>query len=412
VTLDATFQMEAPQPCGRCGERAGRRAVAICNREPTVDAPVAPKFVRSSGLHEVRGMLSLLKKLTRKRRLRQIRTARSRKRRKQKCRKRPVRKLRTYHAAPNEIEAPRRVDILDFHGRELGRFIRAVADAVLVRHEAVSLNFRETEAFIAGGTILLFAELDRIKSQSELEKPLTLIDPRRRRAKEVLKQIGLYELTGDSCDVVPLRDDVIYWKATKGANQSGHQMAMIEVVAERVRATYADTLLLHQVWRGVSEAVTNSVEHAYKKPRGDGFNGLAETKWWMFTQVRDNMFGVAVCDLGCGYRATIEETIPEQFISQLAATFAGSSKDARAIHTAMEYGRTGTHYPNRGKGSRDAMSVLESHKAGNLVIISNSGTMAYEFREGRPPRHTSGSLELDVRGTIVLWWLPLRGVGE
>lgn len=286
---------------------------------------------------------------------------------------------------------------------ELRAFLDAVAERVLVEGKSVLLDFSETEQLHVAGAILMYAELDRVIAQSDLEKPVTLIHPRRRRSREVLKQIGLYEVAGDKCDTIPSREDVVHWKTAKGRDQSGERIAMLGVVTEE----YKTQLTIASLWRGVSEAVANSVEHAYKKPRKDGFMGLPETKWWMFTQVRDGYFTVAVCDLGCGYRATIGETLPERFVSQLAETFAQLNKDARAIHTAMEYGRSGTQEEHRGKGSRDAMSVLERHKGGDLMIMSNTGWMRYVFQDGKLSERHNGSLGTSINGTIIWWKLPL-----
>lgn len=315
------------------------------------------------------------------------------------------------YVAPGElIKAPGRFDVTKGSGREVVKFLRAVATTVLVNGMAVKLDFRLTETFYPAATVLLYAEIDRIVSMSALPKPVSILDPRARRPREVLKQIGIHEITGDRCDVVPEREDVVYWKATKGVDQSGEKLAMLEVVAHRVNAAHARQLELSGAWRGVSEAVANSVEHAYKLPRSDGFTGLAETRWWMFTQLRQGTFTMAVCDLGCGYRATIAQTLPEKFVAEVLTRFAGGNRDAIAIRAAMEYGRSGTKRTERGKGSRDALSVVQKHGAGELLIFSNTGWMQYVFRDGALTSETEGELGIDIRGTIIWWKLPLKGV--
>jgi hypothetical protein len=314
------------------------------------------------------------------------------------------------YVVPGEvIRAPTRFDVIRGSGREVVKFLRAVAHWVLVDEQPVKLDFRTTESFYPAGTILLYAELDRIVSLSKLPKPVTLMDPIARRPREVLKQIGIHEITKDRCDVIPEREDVVYWKATKGLNQSGEKLAMLEAVAGRVNKSHAKQLELSGAWRGVSEAVANSVEHAYKFARSDGFAGLPDTRWWMFTQLRHETFVMAVCDLGCGYRATIDQTLPEKFVSEVAARFGVANRDAVAIHTAMEYGRSGTRRSERGKGSRDALSVVQRHGAGELLILSNTGWMRYVFKGGAEVEKHNGDLGIDIRGTIVWWRLPLKG---
>ncbi len=286
----------------------------------------------------------------------------------------------------------------------------AVSRRVLTEKLPTKLDFKNTKNFHVPGTILLFSELDRIISSAQIAKPVTIIDPLSRKAREVLKQIGIHNLTGDSCDIVPQREDVVYWKATKGNTQSGNAYgSLVESIAERANKNHTRQLELSGLWRSVNEAVANSIDHAYKKPRGDGFTGLEETKWWMFSQIKDGIFTLAVCDLGCGYRLTINETIPEKFVANCAAAFVGKNRDALAIDTAMQYGRSGTHADERGKGSRDVLSLLEKHGDGEVVVHSNTGWMKYEYKNKRECNRKHGGLGIDIGGTIVWWKLPLNG---
>ena len=311
------------------------------------------------------------------------------------------------------IQAPPSFNLIRGAGVEVAKFLRAVSYRVLVDREKVTLNFKNTEQFAVPGTILLFAELDRIISLSQISKPITIVDPIRRRPREVLKQIGIHNLSGDRSDVIPVREDVVYWKATKGNSQSGDTYgSLVEAIAERANRDHAKQLEVSGLWRSVNEAVANSVDHAYKKPRHDGFSGLDQTKWWMFSQIKDGVFTLAVCDLGCGYRKTISETIPEKFIASISATFAGRNRDALAIDTAMEYGRSGTKESNRGKGSRDVLSLLQKHGNGELVVLSNSGWMRYEYKNSKETNKNTGELNIDIGGTILWWKLPLKELGH
>lgn len=314
------------------------------------------------------------------------------------------------YVPPGEyIRAPNSFNLIRGAGREVCKFLRAVSISVLRNKQSVRLDFSGTEEFHVPATILLFSELDRIVSTSDLPKPITIIDPARRRPREVLKQIGIHNLTGDSCDIVPEREDVVYWKATKGGTQSGDSFGnVVEVIAERANRDHTAKLEVSGLWRSVSEAIANSIDHAYKKSRYDDFSGLAETKWWMFSQIRDGVFTLAVCDLGCGYRSTINETIPEKFVARIASTFAGKNRDALAIDTAMEFGRSGTNQENRGKGSRDALSLLQKHGNGELVVLSNTGFMCYEYKNSKEQDRFDGDVGIDIGGTIVWWKLPLE----
>jgi hypothetical protein len=308
------------------------------------------------------------------------------------------------------IKAPNSFNVILGAGKHVVKFLRAVSRRVLIEKLPTRLDFKDTEHFLVPGTILLFSELNRIVSLAEIPKPVTIIDPHSRRAREVLKQIGVHNLTGDSCDIVPEREDVVYWKATKGKTQSGDTYgSLVESIAERANKDHTKQIEVSGLWRSVNEAVANSIDHAYKKPRADGFSGLDETKWWMFSQIKDGIFTLAVCDLGCGYRQTIGETIPEKFVATCAAAFVGKNRDALAIDTAMQYGRSGTNAGNRGKGSRDVLSLLEKHGDGEVVVLSNTGWMKYGYKNKKECNREHGGLGIDIGGTIIWWKLDLNG---
>jgi hypothetical protein len=313
------------------------------------------------------------------------------------------------YVVPGEIiVAPGEFNLIKGGGTEVVKFLRAVADRVLTQSKPVQLDFRRTRQFHVPGAIYLYAELDRIISLSSLAKPITIRDPRARKPREVLKQIGLYELTRDKCEIVPQFDDVIYWRTTKGSDQSGDKLQLLEPVAEKANASSRRHVAVGDIWRGISEAVANTVDHAYIKPRSDRHGSHPEVRWWMFTQLKDARLTAAVCDLGCGYSQTIDRYIPETVIAQFKQLIQGANADALAIQTAMEYGRSGTRQGHRGKGSRDAISVLDKHGAGELVILSNSGWVRYVFQGGKQTGIFSEALGIDIRGTIVWWNLGLE----
>ncbi len=309
----------------------------------------------------------------------------------------------------DRINAPIRFNLTNGDGVEVVKFLKAVANRVLNQQKPIKLNFRNTEFFYVPGAILLFAELNRIINLSTIQKPITIIDPYKPKPREVMKQIGIHQLTGDECNVVPSKDDVIFWKATKGAKQTGDDLGpILEFVTERANKEHAEQIEVSKLWRGVSEAVSNTIDHAYTFARADNFNGLEDTKWWMFTQIKDARFAVAVCDLGCGYKQTINQTIPESFRSGFKKIFSAENQDSSAIKIAMEYGRSGTKETNRGKGSKDALSVLAKHGSGTLFIFSNTGWVEYIIKKNKKEIIKQGNIEIDIGGTIVWWDLPLE----
>lgn len=350
-----------------------------------------------------------MKKPTRKLRLRLIRLARYKETWRLKRRFKHFVDKKSKFVQPGEIiKAPARFNMTRGAGAEVVKFLKATAYTVLKLRKPVKLNFKHTEAFFAPGAILLYAELNRIIAESDLPKPITIINPYRQKPREVLKQIEIHKLTSDTCEVIPTKDDVVFWRIKKGASQSGEDLGpLLEYVAECANKEHVRKVELNGIWRGVSEAVANVVDHAYEHPRKDGFAGLEDSKWWMLTQIRDARFTAAVCDLGCGYINTIQRNIPETFLSKVFGMLIGENQDSLAIQAAMEYGRSGTKLSNRGKGSRDALSVLQNHGAGELFILSNSGWVRYKIQNNKDSI-TTGDVGINIGGTIIWWSLPLK----
>lgn len=355
-----------------------------------------------------------MKKLTSSAKLRLFRLASYSERKRKKRKKLKYTSVKNRFVKPLErISAPIKFNLTNGDGVEVVKFLKAVSNRVLNQKKSAVLDFKNTEFFYVPGAILLFAELNRVINLSEIQKPITIISPYKPKPREVMKQIGIYQLTADNCDVIPSKDDVIFWKATKGATQTGDSLGpLLEFVTERANNEQTRQIEVKGLWRGVSEAVANTIDHAYTFPRADKFEGLKETKWWMFTQLKGARFAIAICDLGCGYKQTINHTIPESFSSIWKKTFGGQNQDSTAIKIAMEYGRSGTKDTNRGKGSKDALSVLKKHGSGTLVILSNTGWVKYKVDDNENEIVIQGNIEIDIGGTIVWWDLPIEAYDD
>lgn len=303
--------------------------------------------------------------------------------------------------------------VIGWHGNDLRaliKFIRAMQQRVVHQGETTILDFTGTAKIAAPGALLLYAEIDRAIALSKLPKPITIKPPRDTLPRQVFKQLEFLALTGDSLDIVPDRDDVVYWRCTRGADQSGDQPGeLISRVADKANGFVAQSLRAEDVWRGVSEAIVNSTEHAYSEELDGTVPPHPFNKWWLLTNVKEGAFTAAVCDTGVGYRKTTLRTIPDEFRALLRRAFAGQNADISAIRTAMEYGKSRTGLDERGKGSRDALSVLKRHGTGELAMISNRGQVFYKLESGQDePSVEMTNLPMDIRATLVWWHLPLN----
>ncbi len=308
------------------------------------------------------------------------------------------------------LVAPFNFNLTRGDGRTIREFLDTLDEKVLQQGLEVQLDFRRTVRFMVPGALLLYAELHRVISLSTLAKPVKISAPKSDRARQVMKQIGIFELTGDVVAVKVNRADVIYWRLAKGQSQSGDEMQILEMVADRVNQSDTARIEKSGLWRGVTEAVNNAHEHAYKTTRADGFAGLQNVRWWLLTQIREQRFTAAVCDLGCGYEKTLDITTREWFQSIPRRISGLTNSDTEAIQAALAYGRSGTRLTERGKGSRDALALLEKHGNGELYLLSNRGVVRYVCKRGRLELKSVSPLDFDVKGTIIWWNLDLGAI--
>ena len=326
------------------------------------------------------------------------------------------RALRTARRTPSFTEpkrtltlvAPENFNLTRGDGKRVEELLRDVEQVVLGRCQPVRIDFRNAKRIYVPGALILFAGLNRVIRLSKLDNPIRILPPIAIRARQVMKQIGLFDLCGASVAIKPTRDDVVYWRLATGATQSGDELQIIDAIAERVNVSDAQNVQASGLWRGVSEAVNNAHEHGYKLPRADGFTGLESRRWWLLTQIRDQTFTAAVCDLGCGYAATLEPEILEWFGGLVPRLRSLENSDTQAIQAAMEYGRSSTRKTERGRGSRDALALLERHGEGDLYVLSNRGYVRYSCKRQKVEVKTIAPLDFSVRGTIIWWNLRLR----
>lgn len=357
--------------------------------------------------------VSKMKKLKHKSYIRHLRKIRARKKKDKKERKKTLKKLvqkkqRKLNALQKRIVAPTHIQIGGKNNAiALIQCIKDTSDYVLKHKQQVALDFTRTETIRAEGMILLYAELDRIIACAKIEKPISTIPPQQQKPHEVLQQVGFYSLVGEHHDVAPCMDDVVHWKKFRGSDQNGENLAELENIG-------IDPEKIKTIWRGVTEAINNSVEHAYAIPRElDGFQGN-HMRWWMFTHITDKEAIFVVCDLGCGYKNTINNTIGIKIANQIkAALRLKANIDSQSIAVAMEYGRTATNKFERGKGSKDALSIISRNKSGRLAIYSNKGYVMYEKKEQDNKNRTTfkpkqKKLDCSINGTIVWWSFPLN----
>lgn len=167
------------------------------------------------------------------------------------------------------------------------------------------------------------------------------------------------------------------------------------------------TRVRQHVFRAVSEAMTNVVQHAYqtKNFRSQQTAQKMRGRWWFTASLdaKGNRFSLAFYDAGVG----IPKTLPRRYgMEKLRAVLSllpfVDPDDAQMVEAAMILGRTRTALQHRGKGLMDLASLIDSVGDGEMTIHSRRGKVTYSVGAT-----VAANCERSVEGTLIEWRLPL-----
>jgi ABC-type transporter Mla MlaB component len=259
----------------------------------------------------------------------------------------------------------------------------------------VNLDFSNIEKVHADGMLLFLAELRRLIKHTEGELKITCIPPQSDKVCQVFQQIGLFDLLGHSHSAVPKDDDVINWRFAHGRKVEGQRY-------EDVLAEYDGNIaqpLQENLFAGITEAMTNVLNHAYALPREDETGIVNSREWWMFSQSKDDQLTVAFLDLGAGIPKTLPLKRPAlwQKLVRLNRTL-----DSRTIEYALKDSISRTNESHRGKGLGQMARVVDLVPGGVITILSNFGGLTRKG-SGISRRDYSDS----IQGTMIFWKIPL-----
>jgi hypothetical protein len=308
------------------------------------------------------------------------------------------------HAGPitfTRIKAPKIWSLYEPNQRrELAKFIKAYRATMLQGNGGAIVDFSLTETIYPSGGLLVHAELDRI---SRLVK-----DRRRLRCKpahpkslahQVLKQVGMYTSLDHPYDNVPAIDQsVVHWRNATGVKAQGQEGWS---VVENFEGELSD-VLKGTLFKGITEALTNAVHHAYQTNRKDGTNIQGEKRWWMFSQQRDGFLTIVFCDLGIG----IPNSLPlkkNKNLNALLAKLKGDTSDVQSIRIATELGKTRTLEDNRALGLSEILDAARNAEQGGCIIYSNRG----QFGFAHDGRVIENQYSNSIYGTLIEWRVPL-----
>ena len=230
--------------------------------------------------------------------------------------------------------------------------------------------------------------------------------PRKPRSLQVLTQTGICELLHMEKAPAVDREDTVHWKHTSGEWLIAQPARLVNL------AQPAIGLNSESLYNGMIEAIANSIEHAYKSHPARRSFSPKQDGWWGFQQLRNGELSTCICDLGIGVSRALPlkmATEPDLLRKLLHAHRSLKGADRRALLAAVEYGRSGTKQPERGKGLRDAQKVIDDAGEGAFHLISYSGMYFYQRKRGEKHADTgTRRLQGSIGGTISYWRFPVE----
>ncbi|CAN5874579.1 hypothetical protein BH11PSE12_BH11PSE12_20750 [soil metagenome] len=302
--------------------------------------------------------------------------------------------------AYTKIKAPLVVSLENpAHHTDVSAFCEKLRKSIYHSRNPTVIDFSDTNKFVSGGTLVIFAEISRLLELTAYSVPVDCIAPRNNKASQVLKQIGLYKLLKKRVPIKIFAHDVIKWCAATGMGAEGSKF-------EPILGAYDGKItksLSTGLFNNITEAMTNTGQHAFIKSRDDGIPDGHEIvqRWWMFSQERDGYLTVAFCDLGAGIPNTLNIKYPT-IVQNLKQAVGLKIKDSNYLSEAIKLGNSRTGKSFRGKGLYRMVRLIEQMEGGQLLIYSNSGRLEVSSK-GIVLSDYSKSLY----GTVIFFRVPL-----
>lgn len=298
--------------------------------------------------------------------------------------------------------------------RETLVFVRVLRSAILDRRRPVKIDFRNTKKMFSCGTLLFLAELDRMLRRTKGLVPVRCVFPKDKIVEQVLHQVGILKLlrSRSRISVEEFDATVKHWHFATGANTDATGIDPMLTDFEGMLTP----ALNKSIFKGITEAMTNSVNHAYIEPRMPNSGVMEEPRWWLFSQELDGELSVVFCDLGIGIPRSLPRLEGSQpgwlmglrsYLADMKEKLNINRPEPALIKAAIEIGQTRTNLAHRGKGLKQVINTIkQSSGKGEVEIHSNSGFYAFSpsaIIQEKLVQHSDS-----IMGTLIQWRVPIE----
>lgn len=291
----------------------------------------------------------------------------------------------------------------------MNKFLINLRDCIMKGHR-VFIDFSNTKKISAAAMLSFLAEVDVLTKKSKHGyNAINFSHPKEKKIESILNQVGFYDLLRKNKRETENYDDVTFWKYTSGS--CSEPLLAKEMIIEIKKELEQKSS--KKLYRGFTEAMSNSVEHAYV----DDISHSEEddtAKWWTFAGIHEKRLTVVICDKGVGIPATLPKTQGVSVLKRIFDTLGVSLanvKDSVYIKASTTLKETRTGAQNRGKGLNDIKSVIDSIGDGFMGIFSDKGRYIYKGKTGNI-NEVLLDYKTSVNGTIIEWTIPCEVEAE
>ena len=243
--------------------------------------------------------------------------------------------------------------------------------------------------------IMLAAELEVMKIKSKKSRMVAHDSHWFPEVRTLLVQMGFLQLLS-AIPEIPLDAEPpknhIFVKFQSGHKLIGDNIVQIlEKLQKNIPIKKFSADLLVHLCVGISEAITNTYQHAYHGHHRNQHNKL--NRWWISASINKQTHEIRVV---CYDRGA---TIPKTIESSLFPVFS----EGKIIFNTIKERKSSTKDKNRGKGLSELLRLIDKNKQGTLRIYSGKGLV--EFKRSKNGENTDISEELPrkMEGTLVEW---------
>jgi len=285
-------------------------------------------------------------------------------------------------------------------------FVEELRRVGVEERRKVYCDFRALKRIGTAGALILVAELDRWRRMANI--PLSVIDvaswnPQVRRLLDEMGVFEILDIRNPPKSEQPLDDEFRFVKFRTGNRAFGNMARELQVAIEDVTGNVPSRQTLY---RGLSEAMTNAVQHAYPDDAEYRTRPL-KGQWWMMGSYDETSkrLTVAFYDQGVGIPKTLPRTQTAERLRGLLDRLRLVDDDAARIRCAMEIGRTQTGAEHRGGGlARDIRRHTEMVPAGRLRVLSGKGEYIYDpYAENENGQERLFTHNKELGGTLIQW---------